>query len=224
MIRSSSVLALGLCAALFLSACGGGDGSDTAGTNAGDTTAGESVETGPISTETPPVSAAPATVAEVNILTDFGDVCRGVALPGATPYDRARAGVHPLITMAGADPSYEQAGAGLPDQWDPVVAEEHTVELVACLARTSATLRKTCDGYLDDAGVDTGNTVEMYDAGYDVNLVAATTGEVIASTQFDAIDDVCPSFVFFDEDATVKPQYAEPTEALTAWIVTYVEI
>ncbi len=89
--------------------------------------------------------------------------------------------------------------------------------------RTDATLVQTCDGYLDDAGEDSGNVVEMYDAAYDVRLIAATTGEVVATTQLDATDDECPSFVFFDADEPVKPWYAEPTDALTAFMAPYVE-
>ena len=150
-------------------------------------------------------------------------MCRGVSLAGATAYDPARTGIHPLITMAGEPPTYEQVGALLPDQWDPAIGEEQTVELVVCLDRTTATLTQTCDGYLDDDGNDSGNTVEMYDASYDVRLVAATTGEVVASTQMDATDTDCPMLVVFDADDPVEEQYAEPTDELTAWLVQYVE-
>jgi hypothetical protein len=171
----------------------------------------------------PEVTAAPDTVATVNSLTDFGDVCRGVLLAGATPYDPARSGVHPLVTMAGESPTYETAGALLPDQWDPVIGEEQTVELVACLDRTSSTPMQTCDGYTDDNDQDTGLTVEMYDASYDVRLIAAASGDEVATTQLDATDDVCPMFVFFDDGETVKPVYAEPTDALTEFLAPFVQ-
>jgi hypothetical protein len=180
-------------------------------------------------TDAPPapgVSAAPAAsaaVPEVNILTDFGDVCRSVRLAGATAYDPGRAGVHPLVTMSGEAPAYATAGSGLPDQWDPAVGQEQTVELVACLERVSSTVSQTCTGYKDNDDQDTGNTVEVYDVTYDVRLIAATTGEVVAQTQLEATGASCPMLVFFTEGETVKPWYAEPSDALTAWLAPYVE-
>lgn len=212
---------LALCALGGLAGCGGGDDDDDAAQTAAQDE--DQPTTGDEAEVTVPEVTSPPTIAEVNILTDFGDVCRGVSLPGATDYDPARTGVHPQITMSGESPSYEQAGALLPDTWDPAIGSENTVELVTCLDRTSATLTKTCDGYLDDDGNDSGNTVEMYDASYTVRLVAATTGEEVATTQMDATDTECPMLVVFDADDPVEEQYAEPTDELTAWLVQYVE-
>ena len=210
---------LTLCALAGLTGCGGGDDDDATAA-----TAVQNDDTPPATTAAPAAEATPTpSVAEVNILTDFGDVCRGVKLEGATAYDAARSGVHPLITMAGEPPAYEQAGALLPDQWDPAIGSEQTVELIACLDRTAATLTQTCDGYLDDGGNDSGNTVEMYDTSYAVRLVAATTGEQVAGTQMDATETECPMLVVFEEGDPVEEQYAEPTDELTAWLVQYVE-
>jgi hypothetical protein len=223
-----AVGAIALCTLAGLAGCGGGgdddDAAQTAAEDDADTQASDqaSGETDDVEATVPELTSPP-TIADVNILTDFGDACRGVTLDGATAYDATRAGVHPLITMAGEDPSYEQVGALLPDKWDPVIGEEQTVELVACLGRTTATLTQTCDGYLDDDGNDSGNTVEMYDASYDVRLVAATSGEVVASTQMDAADTDCPMLVVFDAEDPVEEQYAEPTDELTAWLADYVE-
>ena len=228
---------LALCALAGLAGCGGGDDDSDAVAQTEEENVEENVEDNVKDDveenveegveddveATIPEQTSPPTIAEVNILTDFGDVCRGVSLAGATAYDPARTGIHPLITMGGEAPTYEQIGALLPDQWDPAIGEEQTVELVVCLDRTTATLTKTCDGYLDDAGNDSGNTVEMYDASYDVRLVAATTGEAVASTQMDATDTECPVLVVFDADDPVEEQYAEPTDELTAWLVQYVE-
>jgi len=220
---------LALCAVAGLAGCGGGD--DDAGTAAQTTTHTTQGGTNDQATAAPsgdvgstaPEQTSPPTIAEVNILTDFGDVCRGVSLDGATAYDATRTGVHPLITMAGEPPSYEQAGALLPDKWDPVIGQEQTVELIACLDRTAATLTQTCTGYLDDNGKDSGDKVEMYDASYDVRLVAAMTGDVVASTQMDATDPDCPTLFVFDSGKTVGQQYAEPDDELTSWLVKYVE-
>ena len=215
---------LALCALDGLTGCGGGDDdSDAAAQTACGSRRRGSDDVEDDVEATVAGATSPPTIAEVNILTDFGDVCRGVSLAGATIYDPARTGIHPLITMAGEPPSYEQVGALLPDKWDPAIGEEQTVELVVCLDRTTATLTQTCDGYLDDDGNDSGNTVEMYDASYDVRLVAATTGEAVASTQMDATDTECPMLVVFDADDPVEEQYAEPTDELTAWLVQYVE-
>lgn len=214
----------------FASGCGSDDDdsdartADEPATTAvrSESTDAGSATTAALATE-PPATVAGTVASEVNILTDFGDVCRGVKLPGATDYDPNRSGIHPLITMAGEDPEYEAAGANLPDQWDPVIGEEQTVELVACLARTSTTLSQTCEGYQDDSNEAIDKTVELYDVSYDVRLIAATTGEVVASTQLDASDEECPMFVLFDEGSDVTEWYAEPTEALTAWLAPYVE-
>ena len=212
---------LALCALAGLAACGGDDDDATAQTavqNDDDQASDEADDTGAAVEAT-----SPPTIAEVNILTDFGDVCRGVTLDGATAYDGTRTGVHPIMTMAGEPPSYDQAGANLPDKWDPAIGSEQTVELVVCLDRTATTLTQTCTGYLDDSGNDTGNKVEMYDASYDVRLVAATTGEEVATTQMDATEPDCPTIALFDEGDPTEEEYAEPTDELTAWLVQYVE-
>ena len=196
---------LALCALAGMAGCGGGDDDDataqTAVQNDGQADGTEPAVSEAPDTEPDVTEADVAShVAEVNILTDFGDVCRGVTLDGATAYDATRAGVHPLITMAGESPVV-RAGRGLVagrvgsgDRFP-----EQTVELVACLDRTATTLTQTCDGYLDDDGNDSGNKVEMYDASYNVRLVATTTSEEVASTQMDATDPDCPMLVVFDE-------------------------
>ena len=213
---------LTLCALAGMAGCGGGDDDDAAAPTTVADDQDESSEA--VVTEAPvPEATSRPTVAEVNILTDFGDVCRGVTLDGATAYDPARTGVHPLMTMAGEPPSYEGAGALLPDEWDPAIGSEQTVELVVCLDRTAVTQSQVCDGYLDDDGNDSGNTVEMYDASYNVRLVAATTADEVASTPMDATDTDCPMLVVFDEGDPIEEQYAEPTDELTAWLVQYVE-
>jgi len=216
---------------VILTSCGGSD-DDAESTPA--TQSALATESTPATQSTPDTEVvsvestadtAPATSAAptVDILTDFGDVCRGVTLPGATAYDPTRSGVHPIMTVAGEPPEYEAAGANLPDQWDPVIGEEQTVELVVCLDRTAATARETCTGYLDDAGADTGNTVEMYDVTYAVRLVAATTGDEVATTQLDATGESCPMLALFEEGESVKAWYSEPTDGLTAWLAPHVE-
>ncbi len=203
-----------LAAGVLVVACGGG-ATPTSPAGADPTPAA--------ATDAPPAPADSVTVPEVNSLTDFGDVCRGVRLSGATAYDPARAGVHPLVTVAGEPPDYSVAGFGLPDEWDPVSGQEQTVELVVCLDRVASTFIQTCTGYKDDDDQETGRTVELYDATYDVRLVAATTGEVVAQTQLEAAGDSCPMVVYFKPLQTVRPWYAEPTNALTEWLVPLVQ-
>ncbi|MCX6519779.1 MAG: hypothetical protein NTZ21_03855 [Actinobacteria bacterium] len=233
-LSTSALPALGLALTMaLLAGCGGGGDVDATSARSPEAStlevSIEDAETGdaPIATEAPMATEAPVaastTVVEVNILTDFGDVCRGVKLPGATPYDPARPGIHPIETTAGESPEYGVGGVGLPTQWDPVIGEEHTVELVVCMDRTSTTLRDTCTGYLDDAGADTGNAVELYDATYTVRLVAAVTGEEIARTDLAATEDTCPSFFYFDAEGSVDQSFAEPTDAMTAWLAPFVE-
>lgn len=231
--RLASGFALGMVVVLIFAACGGGgdnDGSDDLDEQSevsdepdGTIASKEAESAGSADTAPSDSGAVGPAAPTVDILTDFGDVCRGVSLPGATAYDPARTGTHPLVTLSGEDADYQTALAPLPDQWDPVIGQEQTVELVACLARTSTTVTQTCTGYLDDDNQDTGNALELHDASYDVRLIAATTGEVIATTQFDATEDTCPSFVYFDADESVKPWYAEPTDELTVFLAPFVE-
>lgn len=228
--RTATTIASGL-AALVLAACGGGSDGDatsepalTVVDVAADGASASGIGGTDAPDEEPDVTEAPTTtVAEVNSLTDFGDVCRGVKLPGATPYDPARPGIHPIKVTAGEAPEYGAGGSGLPSQWDPVIGEEQTVELVVCMDRTSTTLVETCTGYVDDAGVDTGGVVEVYDASYDIRLVAAVDGSEIARTQLDGTGLGCPSFAFFDDGGSVERMYSEPSDAMTAWLVGYVE-
>lgn len=195
--------------------CGGSSDGEDAATAATDSpTVTEAVGDDAVATTALP---------EVNILTDFADVCRGVTLPGATAYDPAREGVHPVMYAIGTDPGYDDVIATMPEQWNPVTGQENTTELVACLARTSETLAQTCDGYQNDDGTDSGNTVEMYDAAYDVRLLAATTGEEIASTSMTAPSGDCPMLFFFDEGEPVGIDHAIPTHELTAWMAGFVE-
>jgi hypothetical protein len=214
--RSLAVLTL---SSIWLVACGSSDGDDAAGATAdGDAATvrdGEVNEGG---------NAAPVTTAlpDVNILTDFADVCRGTSLPGATPYDPARSGVHPVRYAIGEHPSYDDVIASMPTQWDPVTGQEFTTELVACIARTTATPVQTCEGYEDD-GQATGNVVELYDATYDVRLLAATTGDEIATTTIEATSGDCPMLFFFDPDENVGIDHADPGDQLTAWMAPYVE-
>lgn len=223
--RGAARRTMGILAVLVLAGCGGG-GEDDGETDDGDDTRTEDTTGGAddesVDADDTVATVAP-TVAPVDILTDFGQVCQGVPLPGATAYDPARTGIHPIMVLDGEDPTYETSLALLPDEWDPVIGQEQTVELVVCMNRTSSTLRQTCDGYLDDNDQDTGNVVEMYDASYDVRVLTATTGEVVAQQTFDATDDLCPSFVFFDADQTVKPVYATPDDALTAFLAPIVQ-
>ncbi len=215
---------LALCALAGLAGCGGGDDDDATAETAAQDAGDQADATETLATGAPAPEPTPApTVPEVNSLTDFGDVCRGVKLDGATPYDPSRAGVHPLMTLAGEPPEYDAAGALLPDKWDPAIGSEQTVELVVCLDRMAATKSQTCTGYLDDAGNDSGNTVEMYDTTYTVRLLTATTAEEVATTQMDATEPNCPTLALFDEGDPVREEYAEPTDALTAWLVQYVE-
>jgi hypothetical protein len=214
--RTLIAIVVGACS---LAACGGS--SDDAAP-AGDTGAPTATERQ--STPTTAPSATPTTaLPEVNILTDFADVCRGVSLPGATAYDPARAGVHPIEYAIGEDPAYDDIIATMPTQWDPVTGEEQTTELVACLARTSSTLVETCSGYQNDDGTDSGNTVEMYDATYDIRLLAATDGAEIAATSMTAVSGDCPLLFFFDEGEPVGVEYALPTDELTVWLADFVE-
>ncbi len=215
---------LGVLAVLTLALLGCGSSDDDADADADATAAPNAVATTAADGAGADASTAPPTtaLAEVNILTDFADVCRGISLPGATAYDAARPGVHPVMYAIGEHPSYDDVIASMPTTWDPVTGEEFTTELVACIARTEATLVQTCEGYESD-DEPTGNVVEVYDATYEVRLLTATTGEEVDATTITAPGGDCPLLFFFDEGESVGKDYADPGDQLTAWMAPYVE-
>jgi hypothetical protein len=130
--------------------------------------------------------------------------------------------VHPVLYAIGEHPSYDDVISSMPTSWDPVTGQEFTTELVACIARTDATLVETCEGYESD-DVATGNVVETYDATYEVRLLAATTGEELGTTTIEASAGDCPLLFFFEAGETVGTDYADPGDQLTAWMAPFVE-
>lgn len=196
-----SALVLLLVFGLVAGACGGGDD---------DTSSGGSSSDG---------SSDTTAASEFLFSGDFEQVCRGIPQEGGSAVGTAT-GASPLLVFAGVDPEYNQAFGVVPDEWQPEFGEEATIEMVLCLSRTSETASELCEGYQDD-GIEW--AVQTFDASYDVQLRAATTGEVIASTTLDAVSDGCPMFSSYSEgDPSPIPDYARPDDAIQAFAAEHV--
>jgi hypothetical protein len=187
-------MALAMTAALAVTACGG--------------------ESGDAGTDTTPTEPGNSLFAD-----DFESVCRGVAVPAATPYESGTPGIHPLLVFSGAAPEFTQDFTALPDGWVAQYPDLAGTELVACLNLVSATLVDTCTGY--DVDLEGDYSVETYDAVYDVVLYAATTAAEIARTTLDVPAAGCPSFVLFTEGENVRAWYEPFGDRLEAFLVPH---
>ena len=152
--------------------------------------------------------------------SDFAPVCRGTGVAAASEF-AAGAGLHPVAVLAGADPDYGFSAAQLPDGWKAQFPELGTVELVACMNRTSATPVELCEGYEDD-GVSW--SVQTHDSTYEVTLRSATTAEIIDEITLDAPADGCPIFSSFSEGSPDPVlDYETPSAELEVFLKPHVQ-
>ncbi len=136
--------------------------------------------------------------------TDFQGVCSGAPQAAAAAYDKATAGIHPLLGF-GSSPLETDANKlsaltvpeGFTRRWAQGQNTLAEVQLVVCAKRVKDTVVKTCDGYQKD-GKDTGQKVILHNASYEVKLFAAKTGEQLATKNIDATEDDCPTIVTGD--------------------------
>jgi len=152
--------------------------------------------------------------------SDFEPVCNGATVSDAAPYEPDAPGPHPVMAFAGAAPDYGQSFVSVPDDWKTEIGEEELTQLVVCLDRTSETFVELCEGY-EDEGLSW--SVEVFDASYDLRVVAATDGREVARTTLEAPSTGCPFFSSFGEgDPNPKPDYATPDDALVSFLAEYV--
>lgn len=151
---------------------------------------------------------------------DFEPVCRGIAVPGATPYDPGAPGMHPLLVFSGAAPDFTQDVTTLPDGWGAQHPDLEDTEIVACVDRVAATLADTCTGY--DVELEGDYSVETHDAVYDVVLYAATSAAEIARLTLDVPAAGCPSVVLFTEGEHVRAWYEPFGDRLEAFLAPHV--
>ena len=150
---------------------------------------------------------------------DFEPACRSNPVAGASAYNPAAPGIHPLVALAGEDTNQlDEAYLDIPTEWTIVfndATDEYAkAELVLCVLRTSTTLAQECTGYEAD-GKATNNVVKLYSAEYAVAMHEASTGKELGSTAITADATECPSFVMFDEGQDSKDWY-ETNDAAVA--------
>jgi hypothetical protein len=177
-------------ALLFLVTRGGGDDeSDT-------------VQMPTVATEPDPDGVTDVAVDSKDPLEEVKAFCAGTApYPEAGPYP-GPAGPPHVIDSSGFSGS-------MPVEWmagQPQTAGR-PVELVLCVTAIPTGIRTPCDGY------NTNIPVFIEDTNYDVQLKAAASGEVLASTSWPGVSD-CPSHITFaaDKSEVVRPR--QPDSAL----------
>lgn len=150
---------------------------------------------------------------------DFADVCSGVALSGATTFDKAPGRVHPVMVFTKSDPAetYKQMTGKTPRDWEKLYPDLHQTELVACLTVTSHSLAKSCPFNID------GNEyiVELQNTKYDAKLFESNTGKELAATSFDLKAGNCPMMKFFSQKKEIE--HADFKEPLTQFIKPFVQ-
>jgi hypothetical protein len=152
--------------------------------------------------------------------SDFEGVCSGAPQAAAAAYDKATAGIHPVLGF-GSSTLNSDANKLLPltipegftRKWAQGQNNLAEVQLVVCAKRIKDTVVKTCDGYQKD-GKDTGQKVTLHNASYELKLFAAKTGEELAAKAIDVNADDCPSFVTSD----TTDHYPSVDEAVVAFV------
>ena len=187
---------------LAFSACGGGDSSD-------DGSAGGA----PLPGESSPAELFP---------TDLGQVCAGGTVSAAAEYTGAKGQIHPLAAFDGESGDYTEMTLDFPEGWTVMFPDYEKVELVACLERVADNFVKTCKGYESDDNPGETFSVELYNADYDVALYAAQSGEEVATTKLEAVDEDCPIIAFFDDGEKTQVEYATPDNLLRDFVKEYV--
>lgn len=160
--------------------------------------------------------------------TDFEPACRNSPVVGATAYNAATPGIHPLVALGGEDINQlDEAYLDIPTEWTIVFSdatdEYAKAELVLCVVRTSATLVEECTGYESD-GEATDNVVQLYSADYAVTMHEAVTGKELGRTAFTANPEECPSFVMFTEGENSKDWYETDDAAVADFALPFVQV
>lgn len=204
--RSASALAAAM---LVLSACGGG--SDDAADGAADGSEDSDESAGPVADDSALVDDLP------QFLSDFDRVCTTeTGFGGTTPYSDGP-GPHPFVLMQESDSGFiferdlNDAPAGWNIQTDSDFDDNSEIvptELIACSVRSATTPTGImCDLEGDDDSI---TTLELVDVTYELTILEASTGAVVATDTIEAIDAECPFFVFVDEGDT--KYFNAPTE------------
>jgi hypothetical protein len=184
------------CIAIFVMACGGGDGNGAS--EEGQTRATSYV---------------------------VGPICQGTPLPEAPSYTQT-SGVHPLVILElGNEGDYQYGfidpnAYSLPDGWDGDYVEE--VELVVCVDQEEHALVEECPYTFDDGS---GTAVlSRYSTEVTFRLLEAQTGREIASDTLFSMPRECQETEEFVEGSEGASVYGQVYEDLENWLRPYVEI
>ncbi len=144
--------------------------------------------------------------------SDLQGVCTGGVVEGAPAYEGA--GDVAVFFRANADKAFQLytplSGRSL-DEW-MVTDDYENAALVVCLTGVEEIQVLSCEYTGDD---DRQATIEYYDMRYQVELYAAQSGELVASTEFTAQvnpRDNCPDRYAFQSDADVVAVRADPKQ------------
>ena len=159
---------------------------------------------------------------------DFEPACRSNPVAGATAYNPATPGIHPLVALSGEDTNQlDEAYLDIPTEWTIVFSdatdEYATAELVLCVVRTGATLVEECTGYESD-GQATDNVVQLYSADYQVQMHEAVTGKELGRTAFTASPTECPMFVTFTDGESSKDWYETDDAVIAEFARPFVQV
>ena len=185
-----------LCFTLLLAACGGGE-----------------------------PNAIPEDPAELNSY-HFSQVCQDTVIPIAAEYDSDSDDIHPIVFYNNfyAEDNYNlifDSEMDMDSDWTVEVDGDYSViELVGCVSRIDSELFDTCEYEFDDSN-DVG-VLEMYDATYELRLIAAQTGELLLTETIETYMDECPSFTMFSDADEVEQRYGRPHDQLPTLVEPYV--
>lgn len=159
---------------------------------------------------------------------DFEPACSGNPVAGATAYDPATPGIHPLVALEGIDANpLAESYADVPAEWKIVFSdatdEYAKAQLVLCMVRTASEFIDECTGYESD-GQATENVVQLYSAQYAVQMYEAATGKELGRTSFTTNPEACPVFVTFAEGETSKDWYERDDAAVVEFARPFVEV
>lgn len=225
-----------LCLALGVAGCGSSDHEatpppTTSTTVTAPTTAPTTdATTDPATPAAETTSAAPTTAAPDPSKTlfpdDFEGVCQGASQSNAAAYAKGP-GLHKALYFETFTDNLLDQSSQLPKDWtvefSPSGNALSAVQLVGCATRTKDAFVKKCTGYTVK-GKATANTVELYNATYELSLHVAATGATLGTTTVAAADSTCPSFVSFTEGEDTKKQYASVPEAkVNAFLKPFVQ-
>jgi hypothetical protein len=137
----------------------------------------------------------------------FAPACKGQPVKGVSDYQPLH-GSHPIVILQNDRSSLRR----IPDEWMPKSLEE--IELVACVGKEEKVLMETCH-------YESGGKVKRYQYQVTIQLVAASTGQVLKNIKVQGSPEYCAVSVQGSAAGTIEGGYvltADLTNALSSWV------